>query len=637
MHKLLSRIIRKHLREDVNLDQHQVLFDVISSAFEQFDKDRSMLERSLTLTSDELNEINQKLSSQLEQVKRYQEEIEISYFKQETLLNSSREAIFSFSKNGLLEKVNLSGLKFFNLKKTDIEKRTEKEVIRLLLKRINKRVVFKNSLKKLLNEKHESIQGYFETIDNKHYEYYSIPEILNGEYIGRAWCLRNVTELREKQLQLLHQANHDSLTDLPNRSFILESLKHEIINANRRKNQVSILFIDLDDFKKINDSIGHEEGDKFLVDISKRIKSVLRSDDILGRLGGDEFIIILKNFSAKKEIKEIYERIPNIFQEPFPIRGNGYIISCSIGMSTFPKDGKTPEELIRKADMAMYQAKKNGKKNIYFYSDVLEKDIIERISTEAKLQNAINNNEFILHYQPKIDLVSGKLKGVEALIRWQQSDTGLIYPDNFIPLAENMGFISNITTIVVEMVFDQVDAWRNTPMENTPISINISAIDFSNTQFIEWIFDLIRQRNIKPGTIEFELTETVLFDDISYVKDILAKLHRHGIAISVDDFGTGYSSFSYLRDLNIDYLKIDKSFISDIATNSKSRAIVKSIIDIGLNLDVDVIAEGIETEYERDFLRKSGCVIGQGYFFSRPITANTLFQLYHAPKISRLT
>jgi diguanylate cyclase (GGDEF)-like protein len=626
MHKLLSRIIRKNNKGNLDLSPYQKLFDAISSAFNQFDEDRNMLERSLTLTSKELNAINQQLSCQLDEVNNYKQAIEVSYIKQEALLNSSREAIFSFSKNGKLEKVNRSGLLFFNLKKDEIENKTEKQIVKLLLKRITKKVRFEKSINKLESNKLNSIQGYFETNDHKHYEYYSIPEILNGEYIGRAWCLRNVTELREKQIQLSHQANHDALTDLPNRPFILESLKHEIINANRCNTQVSVLFIDLDDFKKINDSIGHEEGDLFLIGISKRIRSTLRKEDVLGRLGGDEFIIILKNFSDKGEIKDIYQRILSIFEKPFPIKGNEYIISCSIGMSTFPKDGKNPEELIRKADMAMYQAKKNGKKNIHFYNEELEKDIIERISLESKLQNAIAHNEFILHYQPKVDLLNGQLKGLEALIRWKQKDTGLTYPDHFIPLAENMGLISNITMLVVEMVFNQLELWKNTQLENTPVSINISAIDFSNKNFIDWIFNLIQAKNIKPGTIEFELTETVLFDDIDYVKEILKKLHNHGIAISVDDFGTGYSSFSYLRDLDIDYLKIDKSFIQDIEHNSQSRAIVKSIIDIGINLNVDIIAEGIETEYEKYFLRKSGCLIGQGYYFSKPLPPQDLLK-----------
>lgn len=626
MHKLLSRIIRKNNKGNLDLSPYQKLFDAISSAFNQFDEDRNMLERSLTLTSKELNAINQQLSCQLDEVNNYKQAIEVSYIKQEALLNSSREAIFSFSKNGKLEKVNRSGLLFFNLKKDEIENKTEKQIVKLLLKRITKKVRFEKSINKLESNKLNSTQGYFETNDHKHYEYYSIPEILNGEYIGRAWCLRNVTELREKQIQLSHQANHDALTDLPNRPFILESLKHEIINANRCNTQVSVLFIDLDDFKKINDSIGHEEGDLFLIGISKRIRSTLRKEDVLGRLGGDEFIIILKNFSDKGEIKDIYQRILSIFEKPFPIKGNEYIISCSIGMSTFPKDGKNPEELIRKADMAMYQAKKNGKKNIHFYNEELEKDIIERISLESKLQNAIAHNEFILHYQPKVDLLNGQLKGLEALIRWKQKDTGLTYPDHFIPLAENMGLISNITMLVVEMVFNQLELWKNTPLENTPVSINISAIDFSNKNFIDWIFNLIQAKNIKPGTIEFELTETVLFDDIDYVKEILKKLHNHGIAISVDDFGTGYSSFSYLRDLDIDYLKIDKSFIQDIEHNSQSRAIVKSIIDIGINLNVDIIAEGIETEYEKYFLRKSGCLIGQGYYFSKPLPPQDLLK-----------
>ena len=626
MHKLLSRIIRKNNKGNLDLSPYQKLFDAISSAFNQFDEDRNMLERSLTLTSKELNAINQQLSCQLDEVNNYKQAIEVSYIKQEALLNSSREAIFSFSKNGKLEKVNRSGLLFFNLKKDEIENKTEKQIVKLLLKRITKKVRFEKSINKLESNKLNSTQGYFETNDHKHYEYYSIPEILNGEYIGRAWCLRNVTELREKQIQLSHQANHDALTDLPNRPFILESLKHEIINANRCNTQVSVLFIDLDDFKKINDSIGHEEGDLFLIGISKRIRSTLRKEDVLGRLGGDEFIIILKNFSDKGEIKDIYQRILSIFEKPFPIKGNEYIISCSIGMSTFPKDGKNPEELIRKADMAMYQAKKNGKKNIHFYNEELEKDIIERISLESKLQNAISHNEFILHYQPKVDLLNGQLKGLEALIRWKQKDTGLTYPDHFIPLAENMGLISNITMLVVEMVFNQLELWKNTPLENTPVSINISAIDFSNKNFIDWIFNLIQAKNIKPGTIEFELTETVLFDDIDYVKEILKKLHNHGIAISVDDFGTGYSSFSYLRDLDIDYLKIDKSFIQDIEYNSQSRAIVKSIIDIGINLNVDIIAEGIETEYEKYFLRKSGCLIGQGYYFSKPLPPQDLLK-----------
>jgi diguanylate cyclase (GGDEF)-like protein len=503
MNKLTKRLLKRNLKEGFDLDSISKLVDAFSETIDQYEQDRLMLERSLMLTSDELNEINDTLR-------------------------------------------------------------------------------------------------------------------------------HRITEIQNNQDLLKHQAYHDSLTALPNRINIMNTIHHALALAKRHQQKCAILFIDLDDFKKINDTAGHSEGDRFLIEVSQRLKSILRESDTLGRLGGDEFIIILENIASGTQITEVYSRALKSLSTPFIIGGNPYVVSCSIGISNFPQDGKTVEELIRKADMAMYQAKKLGKNRFHYFDESLERLAIHRVKTEESLREAIKNNEFILYYQPKIQInqQQEKLVGVEALIRWKKEDGTLIYPDSFIPIAEKCGLIKNITKWVITEACKQLKQWKNTSLANIPISVNISAIDAADHGFVDSTLSILETFDTPGHLINLELTESVFFDDIDTVNIKLEELRKNNITISLDDFGTGYSSLSYIQDLQIDFLKIDKSFIFGMSKNNKSLAIVQSIIDMGNNLGLTVIAEGVETNEDKEILINAECHIAQGYLYSRPIEASKLEEFY---------
>ncbi|WP_111979032.1 sensor domain-containing protein [Algibacillus agarilyticus] len=639
MHSLLARILRKQGHGIKVTPEMAGFLDHISEAFDQADDDRKMLEHSLQLTSNELNDINGKLNNQLEQVKGFQHETENMLIKQKALLDASPEAMFSFNLAGEIVQINQSGCDFFNKEEIEIVAMTGEDVLVMILKKVLEPDEFLAKINPMFNSKHARLHGFINTLDEKTYEYYSVPELAGDRYIGRVWCCRDITNIKRQEALLKYRAYHDTLTDLPNRTFLIETLEKNIILSERNKARMAVIFIDLDDFKKINDTVGHAAGDNFLKTITIKLNRILRKGDVLARIGGDEFVLVLESRNEGELYEEFdtaVKRLLAVFQSPFIVKGKRFVVTCSAGMARFPEDAKQANELIGKADMAMYQAKRQGKNKVVMFDSSLEENIQHRIYNEEKLHHAIKNKEFVLHYQPQIDIKTGNLIGVEALIRWEISHGELIYPDQFIGLAEEMGLISRITELVLETVCERREAWRTIPtLANVPISINLSALDFNNDQFIQNVFEIMGTYNFDSSLLEFELTETAVFDDLEKVRNVLSKLKQHFVKIAIDDFGTGYSSFSYLQDLDIDYLKIDKSFVQDLQQNKRSVAIVKSIIDIGVNLGLTVIAEGVETEEDAAFLKAHGCHIGQGYLYSKPVPEQQLIA-YAADLLSLL-
>lgn len=630
MNKLIQRLLRKHLPSDYKVTPLEPLLHAFEETLDQNTQDRLMLERSLMLTSDELNEINDTLIHQIKEIKTVKDQLEKAFIKQAALLDASLEGVISFTPEGQLDQANKAALKFLGLSLEEARSHSPKGLLRAILKNIQNTKPLIGNIRSTRNLKNKTLKGNFKTKDNKFFEYNIVPELMNNRILGSIFSFRDISESQNNQELLKYQAYHDNLTGLPNRTHILHTIKHAITLSKRYKHQAKILFIDLDDFKKINDTAGHEEGDRFLIEASMRLKSTLRESDTLGRLGGDEFLILLEDTHSQKQVNDLHSRILQTLTQPFMIKDNPYVISCSIGISSFPQDGNTPEELIRKADMAMYQAKKLGKNRSHYFDESLERLAIHRVKTEEHLRAAIKNNEFILHYQPKIEIHKGqeKIIGVEALIRWKKEDGSLMYPDSFIAISEENGLIKKLTQWVLEESCRQLNLWKDTKLKNIPISINISAIDIADFNFVNSVISILDEHNIPGNLIELELTESVFFSDIASVNNKLALLHQKGVKLSLDDFGTGYSSFSYLQDLNIDYLKIDKSFIQSLSTNDRSLAIVKSIIDMGRNLGLSVIAEGVETQEDKSILLDADCHIVQGYLYSKPTTAEGIENLH---------
>ncbi len=623
MNRLLNRLIKKHLSAlSDDLGVKNFLID-IKDAFNQQKEEKAFMERTLMLASEEFNQINASLKANLAANKENHRKLEKIVAKQNALFDASTEAIFSFSNENVIEKMNQAGIEFLNLSPDDYDE-NEVHTCDLFMARLANVAKFNLDIDEIRHNSDARIHGFFESIDDKYYEYYSVPEVVDGEFLGRVWCCRDITDIRKNEALLKHQANHDALTDLPNRIMLLDALNHAISLSSRHNTKIGVLFIDLDDFKKINDTAGHHEGDRYLVEFSNRVKSALKSGDIVGRLGGDEFVVIVEDIQDVLDIIQINERILTLCEAPFYIKDKKYYMSCSIGVGVSPDDSVNADDLIRKADMAMYQAKKSGKNTYHFFDKKLDKIALESVLLEEQLREAIAKDEFILHFQPKFSLNNNQICGVEALIRWQKSPEQLIYPDKFIPAAEKNGLIRDITYWLIEKACKTMVSWKNTALCSMPISLNISALDFADANFTEQVFSLIDQYKIDSSLLEFELTESIFFDDLVQVQQTIAKLKSRHIKLSIDDFGTGFSSFAYLLDIDIDYLKIDRSFVKNVHEHRKSHAIVKSIIDVGINLGVEVVAEGIESELEMDLLAAEGCHIGQGYFISKPINEAAL-------------
>lgn len=615
MNRALKRLIKKYFPESSMDYKTQKFINEIEIMVSEEDKQKRLMENAINASSQELNEINISLKNDKAFLNRV-------IAQQNALFDASQEAIFSFTNENIINKMNQAGLEFLNLGRSP--RKGEILTCDLFMNQILNKCVFSNEIQPIRDNPQANIQGKFETVKGRIMEYYSVPEICDGERIGRVWCCRDITDIEKNQDLLSYQANHDDLTSLPNRLMLLECLEDAIFSAKENNEEVAVLFIDLDDFKKINDTAGHEKGDEYLIEFSSRLNESLRVIDMFGRLGGDEFLIILEGIKDKEDVVKITEKIIRTCNEPFFIDGKEYHMSCSIGIAMSPSDSISPKELIRLSDMAMYQSKKLGKNQYQFFDKSLEKIALNRVILENDLRKAIKNNDFTLHYQPKINLESNEICGVEALIRWNKEGSKLIFPDQFIPVAEDTGLIRNITYWLIKEACNTLKRWEESVLNNASLSINISANDFSDNYFIESALKIIDESDIDTSLLEFELTESVLFEDIESAKENIRKLKSRDIKISIDDFGTGFSSFSYLLDMEIDFLKIDKSFVMGAINDAKAKAIVKSIIDIGINLGLKVVGEGVESNSEMSFLRKEGCHIGQGYFMSRPIPEDDL-------------
>ncbi len=434
--------------------------------------------------------------------------------------------------------------------------------------------------------------------------------------------LYDITEYKKNEEKINQISFYDSLTGLPNKKLFNKYLEQSLIHSKGNDFKTAIMFIDLDRFKMTNDTLGHHYGDKLLQKTAKRLKKCLRKEDKVARYGGDEFIILLENTDCN-EVEKVAQRILNEFNNLFKINDIEIYISTSIGISVFPSDGNDSHTLIKNADIAMYLAKDQGKNTYQFYKNELSKNLSRKAMLENCLRKALQNNEFILHYQPQVDLSTGKIIGMEALIRWQHPEFGMISPLEFIPLAEETGLIVSIGEWVLKTACKQNKVWQDEGLKKMRMAVNISAVQFQNKNFLNSVKNILEETKLKPEYLELEITESIMHN-IKELKKILIELKNIGVQISVDDFGTGYSTLSILKNLPINKLKVDQSFLDDIIINNSTAELMKTIIDMGHNLNFYVIAEGIEDKKQVSFLRQNKCNIGQGYLFSRPLPVENL-------------
>lgn len=451
-------------------------------------------------------------------------------------------------------------------------------------------------------------------------EWLSISEVKeNKDSYYYVAVFHDITEMKRKENQIRHQAYHDALTDLPNRLLLHDRISVAIAHARRSLHKIAILFIDLDNFKTINDSLGHLLGDKLLQAVAKRILYIMRSEDTVARLGGDEFVIMVENIEKESEVSHVVERLINTFTRPFHIDGHELYITPSIGVTYYPNDGGDAETLIRNADMAMYQAKDQGKNRYKFFTTELNERVQRRLEIERKLRKSIEKNEFAVYYQPRIDLLTGKTCGMEALARWPQSDGNVIRPDEFIPLAEETGLIIPLGEQIMDMAYRAALRLNHFESKKLKIAINLSLRQFMQKNFVQQFLKQIEHIGLLPSYIEVEITETIIMKDIKNTVKKLRALVDCGISISIDDFGKGYSSLYHLKHLPLHILKIDKSFVNDIETDENSLNLVETVIAMAQKMNLKTVAEGVETQSQLEILQDLGCDEVQGYLFSPPV------------------
>jgi predicted signal transduction protein with EAL and GGDEF domain len=498
----------------------------------------------------------------------------------------------------------------------------------------------KGNLDKCFNGETVTIRASYEFKKNEinYIETVYTPCYTSGSEVSYAAVIsRNITELKKSQEKIAFLAYYDSLTNLPSRPLFLDLLNREINNARRTGKSVAVFFFDLDEFKKINDSFGHSAGDELLVSVGKRLKSYLRPNDIIGRIGelvnedkkhtenylarigGDEFTFIIPDISDKKITTGVAERVLSLFKEPFQISDREMFISTSIGIAFYPDDGDDLESLLKNADTAMYKAKEVGKNTFRYYSSDMNKEAKARINIENKMRYAIKNNEFQLYYQPQYNIDKGQLTGMEALIRWEDKDLGFVSPVDLIQLAEETGIIIDIGEWAIHTACRQGKIWHDQGFESLQMGVNLSVRQFFDLNLVDKIRSAIESTQFNPSSLELEITETAMMYDPDRAIDIVRELKQMGVKIALDDFGTGYSSLIHLKLFPIDKLKIDQMFIRNADFEGRDGIIISSIIDMCHKLNIEAVAEGVETKDSLEFLKSIKCHLVQGFYLSQPL------------------
>jgi diguanylate cyclase (GGDEF)-like protein/PAS domain S-box-containing protein len=538
-------------------------------------------------------------------------------------LESSNDGILVVNSDGKLVDFNNRFLLLWHMKKNNLENNN----FDYLTKQISENIKDKEKFLKRINELNRNPESVIIDIiklkNGKIFEFYSQPQKLLNKTIGRVWSFRDITERALLEEKLQHQATHDTLTDLPNRISLYQYIQEAIQDYQDNQMQFAVMFIDLNRFKLINDSLSHAAGDEVLCNVAKRLQATVRSSDMLARIGGDEFVLVIKNIKHSSTLAEIAQNISNIIDLPFYISDREIMISASVGISLYPKDGNSVDDLLRTADTAMYHAKKNGTNQCQFYTERMCQESLKQLELETQLRQAIANKEFFLCYQPQFDISTEKLVAIEALIRWKHPQKGIISPLDFIPLAEATGLIIPIGEWALRTACKQNKTWQDAGFPPIRVAVNITTHQLHQYNLVKSITDILHETKLNPEYLELELTENSIVNNASVI-DTITALKTIGIRIALDDFGTGYSSLNFLRSLPIDRLKIDKSFVQNIKINHGDEAIIQAIIALAQSLNLEVLAEGVENQHQLAYLQSQKCGEIQGFYFSKPLSVEEL-------------
>ncbi|WP_454781056.1 EAL domain-containing protein [Legionella sp. WA2022007384] len=555
-------------------------------------------------------------------VKERTESLQQSLSLLRSTFESSADGILVIDLNNNLIDCNSKFISMWNIPKSMLETNDGSIFLFYMLNQIVKPREYLADIERLRKNINEISREIITFKNGKILECYTLPHRLNKKVIGRVWSFRDITEQANLEKQLKYQALHDPLTKLPNRALLIDRIQASIDYAKKHGHQFAILYFDLDRFKLINDSLSHEVGDQLLRMVGQRWSSLVRKEDTLARMGGDEFVMIC-HVSENEDIRAIANKIIDSMKEPFKILKRDITITTAAGISIYPKDGETPSDLLKNADLAMYQSKGLGGNQYSLYATQLHEYSDQCFKLETELRNALKNKEFFLLYQPQFNLDKEDLLSVEALIRWNHPDKGLMLPMDFIPLAEETGLIIPMGEWIIGEVCQQIKAWRKKGLPYIRVAINITTRQLQQHNFISVVETILKEHLLSPEHIEFEISENVIITHRDIIKT-LNQLKQLGIRIALDDFGTGNSSINYLKQLHIDCLKIDQSFIQNISASRSDEVIIEAIISMARSFNFKVLAEGVESKKQLDFLKQQRCDEVQGFLFSKPLTPSAL-------------
>ncbi|MDP4127850.1 MAG: EAL domain-containing protein, partial [Bacillota bacterium] len=579
---------------------------------------------SVATIAENLNESKEELEEQYLELKKSKESLLLSEEKYRILVENSQDAVYSCNIDGLFTAVNRKFCEVTGL--------TRESIIGKGIAMLNRSSEFIQHWSMLLRDIRENGKTkvfeyeFISTDGRNHIINCTLSPIFNliGEVVGITGTDHDISEIRENERAIRHLAYYDSLTDLPNRVLFIDRLNNAIERTKRNQTNLAVIFLDFDNFKNINDTLGHLIGDKLIKEVSNKFKQIIRKHETVARFGGDEFAIIIDDITCKEDIIRFIKRLRSVFDDPFNINGNELFVGSSMGVSIYPNDSDNIYELMKNADTAMYEAKEVGKNTYRFYNQEMMKDIIRKLEIERCLRNALNNNELFLRYQPQIEAKTGRVRGCEALLRWESQELGMISPSEFIPIAEDTGLIMQIGEWVLTIACRNNKEWQDKYGFKKVIAVNISAIQLRHKNFIEIVKKVLNETGMRPEYLELEITESVLINSFDMVSMALEELKNMGVKIALDDFGTGYSSLNYLQKLPFNTLKIDKTFVQDIKVGSKEELISETIISFSHNLGLEVIAEGVETKEQLEFLQRAECDNFQGFLLCKPINENEI-------------
>jgi diguanylate cyclase (GGDEF)-like protein/PAS domain S-box-containing protein len=640
-HPLLTRQLKKLAidpQQPPSCSAWNELVTRVSAVYHDADQERYLLERSQDLASKEMSDLYRALQAEHEQLEmrvvERTRELATSEARMRSLLSLSsdwfweqdKDLRFTHISEGFMKASGIDPTLYIGRTRADLAgSDANAEPLASHLAHIAARRPFRDFVYKVVRSgaavRYLSISG--EPIQDD-----------DGAFIGYRGVGRDVTRARLAEDQMIHMANYDGLTTLPNRNMFLKEFDRALARARRNGSRLAVFFLDLDRFKNINDSLGHAAGDELLQEMANRLRALLRENDLVARLGGDEFVILVEGYSKMETLSHIARKMLAAIARPCMVQGRELLVTGSLGASSYPEDGDEAATLLRNADTAMYKAKEQGKNNYQFYSAQLAAHASRQLTLETELRHAVERDELVLHYQPKFDLQSHRMVGVEALLRWNHPERGLLAPGDFIGLAEDSGLIVPIGHWVLRAACAQFVAWIRDGFDAPRCAVNLSARQFANGSVMSHVQDALESAGAPPYALEVEITESLLMTEPARAIETLNTLRAMGVHIAIDDFGTGYSSLAYLKRLPAHCVKIDRSFIEGLPGDRDDAAITQAVIAMAHSLDMQVVAEGVETVDQLRFLQQLGCDCAQGYFFSRPVPAEQL--ICHMERVSPL-